>query len=197
VLGQQIGADGWVLASVLFLSMSFFFWLGQSHRKVVRLISVALAALTTIYLTSQVLELQKRPMTSAISQTPSEWQNFAPDLLAELKKKGQPVFIDFTAAWCITCQWNKKSVLETRAVQDLFRKNNVTLIRADWTNYDAQITEALKHYGRNSLPLYVFYRARSPEPTILPQILSTTMIESLFTENNINNKEPSVEKNSL
>jgi thiol:disulfide interchange protein DsbD len=94
-------------------------------------------------------------------------------------QKGQPVFVDFTAAWCITCQVNKKAVLETEEAQQIFKSADILLIRADWTKQDPIITEALSKLGRGSVPVYAFYPARSAVPQLLPQILTIDMIRNL------------------
>ncbi len=111
--------------------------------------------------------------------TAVRWEDFDPKLIAEARGK-QAVFVDFTAAWCVTCQVNKKAVLETSAAEAVFLKNNVKLIRADWTNLDTKITDALAEFERASVPLYVFYPADGSKPKILPQILTMAEIEGLF-----------------
>jgi thiol:disulfide interchange protein len=97
------------------------------------------------------------------------------------RQKTQPVFVDFTASWCITCQVNKKAVLDTKEIQGIFKQHNVFLMRADWTNEDEEITKALASFGRNSVPLYVFYDGGA-KPKILPQLLTRDMIIELFEE---------------
>jgi thiol:disulfide interchange protein DsbD len=99
-------------------------------------------------------------------------------LLQETRAKNQAVFVDFTAAWCITCQVNKLAVLETTAARTLFQKRNVFLIRGDWTTYDRRITEALAEFGRSSVPLYVFYPADGAAPRILPPLLTLSALEA-------------------
>lgn len=90
------------------------------------------------------------------------------------------MFVDYTAAWCITCQVNKKLVLDTEAIQALFKANNVLLVRADWTHQDPEITQSLASFGRNSLPVYAWYPAGATQAELLPQLLQTQMIEDLF-----------------
>lgn len=107
------------------------------------------------------------------------WNAYQPQQMEQIKSQ-HSVFIDFTAAWCITCQVNKKAVLETKEIINLFKENNVYLIRADWTNYDESITKALENYDRNSVPLYVFYDRINNKEILLPEVLTKNDIHKLF-----------------
>ena len=86
------------------------------------------------------------------------------------------MFIDFTAAWCLTCQVNKKTTLNNKAVQDAFAQKGVTLFQADWTNQDEEITKALEEHGRSGVPLYVLYPGDSGSPVLLPEILTESIV---------------------
>ena len=86
------------------------------------------------------------------------------------------MFVDFTAAWCITCKFNEASVLETAAVRDAFRAHAVTKLRADWTNGDPVITKLLQHFGRPGVPLYVLYPGKDIEPIVFPELLTKGMV---------------------
>ena len=110
----------------------------------------------------------------------SDWQPFDSVAIAAARAENRPVFIDYTAAWCITCQVNKKLVLDTAPVQEMFRKNDVLLIRADWTNQNPDITAALAELGRNSVPVYVWYAPGASAPELLPQLLQERTIAALF-----------------
>jgi thiol:disulfide interchange protein len=98
------------------------------------------------------------------------WQEYSPARVAELVAAGRPVFVEFTAAWCVTCQVNKRLVLDTDAVQDAFTRQKVALLQADWTRRDPAIGAALAALGRNGVPVYVFYRP-DKEPLLLPEVL--------------------------
>lgn len=124
----------------------------------------------------------------AVSSPPeSPWIDYSPELVAGLRGKGKPVFVDFTASWCLTCQANKKLTLNTQTVQDRFHELGVTLVKADWTRQQEPITSALAAFGRSGVPLYLLY-GRDPEapPTILPEILTPGIVldalESLAQE---------------
>jgi thiol:disulfide interchange protein DsbD len=98
------------------------------------------------------------------------WQAWAPGRVEAELAAGHPVFVDFTAAWCITCQYNKKTTLGNAEVLADMRTHGVTLLRADWTRRDPAITLALEQLGRNGVPVYVLHRAGKP-PMVFSEIL--------------------------
>lgn len=175
VLGEQKGTEAWLLASIGLLGLSCAFWIGRFPR--VKILAYLLGLLSIAYALQRLHTLEK----PAIAQTaPSQWKAFSEKLVDDARANNQPVFIDFTAAWCITCQVNKKAVLRTEAGLSLFAKNNVLLLEADWTDLDQSITDALARFGRNSVPLYVYYGPGAQDAQILPQILTLATIEDLF-----------------
>ena len=107
------------------------------------------------------------------------WQPYTPARVADLAASGRPVFVDFTAAWCVTCQVNKRLVLNTRDVRAAFARKNVALVRADWTRRDPDITRALSALGRTGVPVYVLYRP-GRGPILLPEVLQQqTVLDAL------------------
>jgi thiol:disulfide interchange protein DsbD len=109
------------------------------------------------------------------------WTPFTPATVSELTAAGRPVFVDFTAAWCVTCQVNKRLVLNAADVRAEFAAKRVALVRADWTRRDPAITQALAALGRNGVPVYVLYRP-GKAPLVLPEVLRrSTMQEALAT----------------
>lgn len=100
------------------------------------------------------------------------WQDFSAARLAEWRAANRPVLIDFTAAWCLTCQVNDRLVFQNQKVVETFKKFGIIGLQADWTSYDPQITQALQGYDKNSIPLYVFYAPGENEATILPELIT-------------------------
>lgn len=110
------------------------------------------------------------------SEVADVWEEFSPERVAELRAQGIPVFIDFTAKWCLICQANH-AVLSSSDVADMFSQKGVVRMKADWTKSDEVIAAELKKFGRNSVPLYVFYHGNEgTEPHILPQLLTPEIV---------------------
>ena len=104
------------------------------------------------------------------------WQPWSPERLAELRAAGTPVFVDFTAAWCVTCQVNKRVALNREEVVKAFAERGVVPLKADWTNHDPRITAALAELGRNALPVYAFYAPGAAQPKLLPEVLTASLV---------------------
>ena len=102
---------------------------------------------------------------------------FSPTTLATLRAAHQPVLVDVTAAWCLTCQVNERLVLKTPDIQQLLKEKGITYLVADWTNQDKEITQYLQSLNREGVPLYVYY-APGKEPVILPQILTKSSLKA-------------------
>ena len=119
------------------------------------------------------------PAVKTATADKGAWQDYAPERVRQLTDAGRTVFVDFTAAWCVTCQVNKRLVLNTDAVQRAFVDHDVALLRADWTRRDATIGRALAELGRSGVPVYVLYRP-GREPLIFPEVLrQSTITEAL------------------
>jgi thiol:disulfide interchange protein len=105
------------------------------------------------------------------------WTPYSQQALNQARAAGHPVFIDFTAAWCLSCQVNERLVLKSSDVQHQFSKNNVTLLRADWTQYDPAITQQLASVNRSGVPTYVIYPAAvNSTPDVLPELLTKDIV---------------------
>ncbi|ACE86090.1 thiol-disulfide interchange protein DsbD homolog [Cellvibrio japonicus Ueda107] len=172
VLDELLGQQTWLVASALLLSLAFALWLGQGAGRKMKAFAWILAL---IVLVIGFRQLPTEPSAS-VQPTASAWRGYDPDLVQQALDEGRPVFIDYTAAWCITCQVNKKLVLDTDEIQNLFAERQVLLIRADWTRYDQRITQALATLGRNSVPVYAYYPAGSRSPELLPQVLTPALV---------------------
>jgi thiol:disulfide interchange protein DsbD len=102
---------------------------------------------------------------------------WSPERVAALRAEGRPVFVDFTAAWCVTCQVNERTALAGKDVADAFARTRAVYLKADWTNPDPRIAKALSEQGRSGVPLYLVYAAKGDAaPKILPQLLTEGLV---------------------
>ncbi len=105
------------------------------------------------------------------------WQPYSPELIQDLRRQGKLVFVDFTAAWCLSCQVNERLVLNDANVVAKFKELDVATVKADWTSRDPMITEALAGLGKNSIPVYLIYpRDEKAGPIILPEVLTKGIV---------------------
>jgi len=134
---------------------------------------------------SQLRNPNQQPTTSNQQPAPGAahprsslvWQPYTPQALDAARSAGHPVFIDFTAAWCISCQFNERAVLKSAGVEAALQAHNVTLLKADWTNYDPEITRKLASLGRAGVPTYVLYPAAPAAPAdVLPELLGKDLV---------------------
>jgi thiol:disulfide interchange protein DsbD len=168
------GSLPYLFAAALLLAFGFWLW-GVSQRTQIAgnraaAIGGAIGALGLAVVT---LNLGPKPMAaaSAVGST-GEVQAWTPTRPAELQAQGRPVFVDFTAAWCVTCKVNEAGALASPAVKAAFQKTGTIYLRADWTNRNAEIAHALQAQGRAGVPLYLVYSRRGGAPAILPQVLT-------------------------
>ncbi len=106
-----------------------------------------------------------------------QWQRYTPSKVEQAIKNNRPVFIDFTANWCITCLVNKKTTLQSDKLAELVKEKNILLLRADATNHSDIVAKGLQQYGRMSVPLYIYYDGKSDDYLILPQILTSGILD--------------------
>ena len=177
VLGQQSGIDGAGALLALLVALSLVLWtltLKGRSRLILATFSIALFGLLTGAIGPNVI---KPALAAASPATTERWQAWTPGRVEQVLASGAPVFVDFTAAWCVTCQYNKKTTLADAGVLADLDARKVTLLRADWTRRDPAITAALAELGRNGVPVYVLYRAGSA-PVVLSEILNVAEIHS-------------------
>ena len=138
-------------------------------------ILLLLTAFWLVWILSVQLNLTKS-FESGKNSNHLEWETYSENRLAALLAEGKPVFVDFTAAWCLTCQVNERLALNRKETADFFREKKIIALKADWTNRDETITRSLAAFGRNSIPFYVFYPGPGREPVILPEILTPQIV---------------------
>jgi thiol:disulfide interchange protein DsbD len=109
------------------------------------------------------------------------WEAWSPEKVADLRAAGQPVYIDFTAKWCLTCQVNKR-VYKDSGLQALIAEKKVVLLKADWTNEDPRITEALSALGKAAVPVNVLYVPGQDAPVLLPELLSVDNVSAALSQ---------------
>ena len=184
VLGQQTGMDGAGALLGLLVLLALVLWalgLKGSARTVFATLAIALLAVTTWTLGPNVLKtMEPGPAAVALSSSSlsaERWQAWAPGRVEQLTAQGQNVFVDFTAAWCVTCQYNKKTTLSNAAVLADLDAKKVTLLRADWTRRDPAVTTALDQLGRTGVPVYVIYKP-GRAPGVLSEVLSVSDVRA-------------------
>jgi thiol:disulfide interchange protein len=185
VLGLQTGTEGIVvlLLSLLLASVGGWMygrWGNIAREQPVRAIAQILAALAVaggLFFALHNIETKVSPAEGMRQEGKIQWQPFSAEAVSRLREDGKPVFIDFTAAWCLSCQVNEKVAFSSEEVQRAFAGKGVTLFKADWTNRDTLITQALARFGRNSVPLYVLYPSGAKEdPILLPEIITPGIV---------------------
>ena len=182
VLGSQIGNDG--AAKLLFglVIVALAAWL-YGHWQVSRPLRAMLAA-SLIALCGLAIAWPDASRTGVpAARIEDGWTPFSTQKIAELRSQHKPVFVDFTATWCITCQVNKRVALNQESVIQRFKELDIVRMKADWTVKDAEITQTLASFGRNGVPLYVFYPAHG-EPRILPEVLTPAIVLSAIEPEN-------------
>lgn len=190
VLGNQVGVMGMSLVLGMCVVMAFAAWLYQRRFTMgpfLRTLNygTSLAALVLAIYLAQTPFLQSVPATSdALANeegASQEYEVFSAQRLEELQSAGKPVFVNMTAAWCITCLANEQTTLGTERVKAVMADRGITYMKGDWTNEDPEITTVLEQFNRPSVPLYVLYPGQKDrEPVILPQILTPGIVAEAF-----------------
>lgn len=181
VLGAQRGYEGLIWASCFLLVVSIACWIkGRFLTPVANPTARAMALLIILLLVAgggaYFIGGKFRASKMEMAMSDGDWQRFTPERLKSEIDQGRSVFVDFTAAWCLTCKFNERTVLESAAVRDAFHRHGVTKMKADWTNGDPAITKLLEHFGRPGVPLYVLYPGKAGEPIVFPELLTRNML---------------------
>jgi thiol:disulfide interchange protein DsbD len=187
VLGNQVGVEGvvWTGAFLLGLALACWVW-GQWGSFLHTGRSQKIARVTAFVLVAGSYGLFLHPLLAVEQEMAAvdgnladefDWRPFSIGGVEELVANGQMVFIDFTAEWCWTCKVNERVVLSQEAVRQRFTELDVALVKADWTNRNAEITQLLRAFGRSGVPLYVIFPAGRPDsPLILPEVITAELV---------------------
>jgi thiol:disulfide interchange protein len=172
VLDRQSGADAAALIAVGLVTLAMTLWMRRFEGVFARVVRWAflIAALGLLAHPAVRTPAATTKIASARAAEP-----YSEERLAELRKAGRTIFVNFTADWCLTCKVNEKAVLGRESMREEFRKRNVAELMGDWTSPDPVITQALARFGRSGVPLYLVYRDGG-EPRVLPQILTQQIV---------------------
>ena len=192
VLGKQMGMEAVIWTGAFLLCVGLACWLvgryatltaSRRTRWLTWIAAVAIVAGGYLFFMVSVLDINTAlALESGTSPQPTggegiAWTQFSLAGLDEDLKGNRPVFLDFTAEWCLTCKVNEKTVLGTRDVIDRFRALNVLPVRADWTNRNPDITKLLSKFGRSGVPLYVVFAPGKPDaPIVLPEVITSSIV---------------------
>jgi len=175
VLGKQAGVDavGRLLAGLTLVAAALWMigrWRtsAESTKRVTAIVALVLAVAGCVFAWPA-----GKSAEAAADAASGPWKPWSPEAVALARAEGRAVFVDFTAAWCVTCQVNKRLVLESESLHTRFEERNVLRLRADWTNQDPRITAALRDLGRIGVPVYAVYAAGGKgAPVLLPELLT-------------------------
>jgi thiol:disulfide interchange protein DsbD len=187
VIGAERGVEAIIWTSCLLLALSLACWLKGSFMvptasrttRFVVLVLVLVLVVGSGWYFGEKFAATKLASSSGATPLAGDWQPFTPERLQSEIDQGHTVFVDFTAAWCLTCKFNEATVLESAAVREAFQRHGIVKIKADWTNADPAITKILKQFGRPGVPLYVLYPA-GKAPIVFPELLTQSIILDKF-----------------
>ncbi len=187
VFGLQTSPEALMQLALGAVGLAFSLWLyGRFFQGPVRLrlnsgaglMALALALTGVMGAVAGLIQGSQAEPASAKLDARATWQPWSAQAVKDGLAQGRPVFVDFTAAWCVSCQANKKLVLETEAVQQAFARQKTLQLKADWTKQDPLISAELNRHGRSGVPLYLVFMPGQARPTILPELLTQGQVLS-------------------
>jgi thiol:disulfide interchange protein DsbD len=176
VFNQTAAASSLIFLLTAFLLLAIAGWIlgrwpAKAPATIAAIVVLALAVAVPVW------ALNTLTPSAATRAQDAQWQPFTPDLVAKYRAEGKPVFLDFTASWCLSCQVNERVVLDRADVQKRLKSSGVELIRADWTRHDETIANALAALGRSGIPTYALYSADpNAPPRLLPEVLTPGIV---------------------
>jgi thiol:disulfide interchange protein len=178
VLGLQTSSEGLVMLLLAFFGIGFAVWVANRWRRAS--IVAALLGMAVVGFAASALEGKlpaQRGGAASWDQDGLAWEPFSPATMAAYRAQGRPIFIDFTAAWCVSCQVNELMVFRSEEVRATLKEQGFALLKADWTNHDPIITQTLASFGRDGVPFYVIYGKGEHSPAVtLPELISPGMV---------------------
>jgi thiol:disulfide interchange protein len=181
ILGRQAGVDGMALglAAAMLLALALW-WVGRRQGKPRAWLPVAPAVLAAVAAALLIPAAATGPATASAQQGALSSEPFSEARLAALRQEPRPVFVYFTADWCVTCKVNEKGALDRAQVAEAFAEKQVAVLVGDWTRGDPAIGRFLEKHGRSGVPLYLYYEPGKPVE-ILPQVLTPSRLVSLVS----------------
>jgi thiol:disulfide interchange protein len=180
VLGQMKGLNAVISLGAVLLVIAIVAWIKGSFWTPVSSIRTKISAAISMAL---IVLLAAGAYGFLAKPSQLTWAKFSRSSLDQAVASGRPVFVDFTADWCITCKTNERFAIDTPQVREAFSKRQVILLKADWTNGDKEITEILRQHGRAGVPMYLVYPGGSNEPILLSEIISSQTILDALNKN--------------
>jgi len=179
VLTQQVGPAGLLAALIGFVLIGLAGWsfnVAQTAAPWARRLALGTVAASLIGAAVAVAGLDRAgPPSATQTASAASYERFTPQRLAELLAADRPVFVNMTAAWCITCLVNEHAALSNAAVRTAFAARGIAYLKGDWTSRNPDITRVLEKHGRSGVPLYLLY-AGGAEPVVLPQVLTPAIV---------------------
>ncbi|WP_371767663.1 protein-disulfide reductase DsbD family protein [Massilia sp.] len=191
VLDRQGGsaALGALLAAAVVLGLAAWVYGLAQRRQIAGVRYRPLLGFAVLLVAGVGVSLAGLPATSAGGGTPARAETpvaWTPHAVAAQRGRGKPIFVNFTASWCITCQVNDRAALSTTVVQEALARTDTIYMVADSTTYNPEIDQAINQFGRGGLPVYVVYPADGGAPVLLPQLLSPDIVVSALKKASAN-----------